>query len=97
MISKAAALLVVLGLTWKLCLACNDAGLPVTGEHIARLVCSVQHERFKANQQSSPLSQPTHLVTPLSSTLGLCNANSAQLLPLHNARIHATSQTQLDA
>lgn len=30
MISRAAALLVVLGLTWKLCLACNDNGLPVT-------------------------------------------------------------------
>ena len=97
MISKAAALLVVLGLTWKLCLACNDNGLPVTGEHVVKVSYSVQHEHLKANQRSSPLSQPTHLGTPLSSTLGLCDAKSAQLLPLHHTRVPFTSQLQSGA
>ena len=70
MISRAAALLVVLGLTWKLCLACNDDGLPVTGEHIDKVSYSVQHEHLKANRRSSSTSQPTHLRRPLSPPLG---------------------------
>ena len=97
MISKAAALLVVLGLTWKLCLACNDNGLPVTGEHMARLPYSGQHERLKARQRSSPLSQQTHQGTPLSLTLGLCDAKSAQLLSLHQTMMPVTSQPRSGA
>ena len=73
MITKAAALLVFLGVSWKLCSGCNDNGLPVTGDHVARLSDSLDHEHLRADQEIIPFpskaTRKHHCLPPLGCTM----------------------------